>query len=185
MGISNARNRPFPARIRTLQFILLVLVSILSYGALILPYLVQPVASQIQAGEVSPNDYQAPESVRYPSEVKTEDQRNAAENAYCVACGGPLGSDARPAPPASARKQRCGACGITNPVGAIYCVNCGVSLADAGVPAHAPQYAPLATGAAGTSGGTFDQHIYVATPVATAEPPLIARAGLEKPPIVG
>jgi uncharacterized membrane protein YccF (DUF307 family) len=51
-----------------------------------------------------------------------------------------------------------------------------VSLADAGVPAHAPQYAPLAPGAAGTSGGTFVQHIYVATPVANAEPPLIARA---------
>jgi uncharacterized membrane protein YccF (DUF307 family) len=106
------------------------------------------------------------------------DTRNAAENAYCVGCGGPLASDAQsaPAPAVPARKQRCGACGITNPAGAIYCVNCGVSLADAGVPAHAPGYTPLATGAAGTSGGTFVQHIYVAAPVAAAEPPLIARA---------
>src|SRR5262245_7491784 len=95
------------------------------------------------------------------------DTRNAAENAYCVGCGGPLGSDAQsvPAPTTPARKQRCGVCGITNPLGASYCVNCGVSLADAGVPAHAPGYAPLAAGAAGTSGGTFVQHIYVAAPV--------------------
>ena len=41
MGIPTARNRPFPARIRTLQFILLVLVSIISYGALELPQAVR------------------------------------------------------------------------------------------------------------------------------------------------
>jgi uncharacterized membrane protein YccF (DUF307 family) len=106
------------------------------------------------------------------------DTRNAAENMYCVGCGELLGGDARPAPAVTAapRKQRCGTCGITNPAGAAYCVNCGVSLADSGSPAHGPGYAPLATGAAGASGGTFVQHIYVAAPNATAEPPLIARA---------
>ncbi len=54
MGISNARNRPYPARIRTLQVILLILVSIISYGALVLPQAFRPAASQIQVGEVSP-----------------------------------------------------------------------------------------------------------------------------------
>ena len=107
------------------------------------------------------------------------DMHNAAGNAYCVGCGAQLGDDAQsvPAPVAAVRKQRCGACGITNPAGAAYCVNCGVSLADSGLPSHAPGYAPqLATGAAGASGGAFVQHIYIAAPVATAEPPLIARA---------
>jgi uncharacterized membrane protein YccF (DUF307 family) len=94
--------------------------------------------------------------------------RNAAGNAYCVGCGAQLGDDAQPAPApaAAARKQRCGVCGITNPAGAAYCVNCGVSLANSSL--------PLA--AAGASGGALVQHIYIAAPVATSEPPLIARA---------
>ena len=81
MGINNARNRPFPARIRTLQVILLVLVSIISYGALVLPYVVRPATAQVQAGEVAPNDYQAPETGSFISEVATEKKRVEAENA--------------------------------------------------------------------------------------------------------
>jgi cyclic-di-AMP phosphodiesterase PgpH len=97
MGIPIARNRPFSARIRTLQLILLILVSILSYGALLLPQAFQPAASQIQVGEVSPTDYQAPQTASYPSEVKTEDQRNAAEAAVQPVYGSP--------DPAVARRQ--------------------------------------------------------------------------------
>jgi cyclic-di-AMP phosphodiesterase PgpH len=97
MGIPNARNRPYPARIRTLQFILLVLVSIISYGALVLPQAIQPAASQIQVGEVSPTDYQAPKTDSYISEVKTRDQRDAAENAVQPVYGSP--------DPAVARRQ--------------------------------------------------------------------------------
>ena len=97
MGIPTARNRPFPARIRTLQFILLVLVSIISYGALELPQAVRPAASQIQIGEVSPSDYQAPKTDSYISEVRTEDQRIAAENAVQPVYGSP--------DPAMARRQ--------------------------------------------------------------------------------
>ena len=81
MGNTYARNRPFPARIRTLQFILLTLVSIISYGALVLPQALLPAASQIQVGEVSPSDYQAPDTASYPSEVATEIKRLEAENA--------------------------------------------------------------------------------------------------------
>jgi putative nucleotidyltransferase with HDIG domain len=97
MGTPNARNRPFPARIRTLQFILLVLVSIISYGALVLPQAIQPAAEQIQVGEVSPSDYQAPDTASYISEVRTEEQRNAAENVVQPVYGLP--------DPAVARRQ--------------------------------------------------------------------------------
>ena len=89
MGSSNARIRPIPARIRTLQFILLTLVSIISFGALVLPQVVQPAASQLQVGEVSPSDYQAPETRSFISEVRTEDQRLAAENAVASVYGSP------------------------------------------------------------------------------------------------
>ena len=107
------------------------------------------------------------------------DMPNAAGNAYCVGCGAQLGDDGRtaPTPTAAMRKQRCGTCGITNPAGAAYCVNCGVSLTDAPSPSYAPGYVPqLATGAASASGGAFVQHIYIAAPLTTAQPPLIARA---------
>jgi cyclic-di-AMP phosphodiesterase PgpH len=97
MGISNARNRPYPARIRTLQLILLVLVSIISYGALVLPQAFGPAASQIQVGEVSPSDYQAPDTASYTSEVRTREQRDAAENAVQPVYGSP--------DPAVARRQ--------------------------------------------------------------------------------
>ncbi|HEX5840563.1 MAG TPA: HDIG domain-containing protein [Anaerolineales bacterium] len=89
MGSSNARIRPIPARIRTLQFILLILVSIISFGALVLPQVVRPVAAQLQVGEVSPSDYQAPETRSFISEVRTEDQRLAAENAVAAVYGSP------------------------------------------------------------------------------------------------
>ena len=103
------------------------------------------------------------------------DMPNAAGNAYCVGCGAQLGDDAQsaPAPTATVHKQRCGACGITNPAGAVYCVNCGVSLAATASPPHARGYAAPAAGA---NGGALVQHIYIATPAATAEPPLIVRA---------
>jgi putative nucleotidyltransferase with HDIG domain len=89
MGSSNARIRPIPARIRTLQFILLILVSIISFGALVLPQVVQPAAAELQVGEVSPSDYQAPETRSFISEVRTEDQRLAAENAVAPVYGSP------------------------------------------------------------------------------------------------
>ena len=97
MGITNARNRPFPARIRTLQFILLVLVSIISYGALVLPLVLRPAVAEIQVGEVSPNDYQAPENRTYVSQVQTELLRVAAANAVPRVYGSP--------DPAIARRQ--------------------------------------------------------------------------------
>jgi cyclic-di-AMP phosphodiesterase PgpH len=95
MGIVPARHRPTPPRIRTLQIILLVLTSIISYGALVLPLLADPTAITLQAGEVSPNDFQAPQSIQYVSEVRTEDARIAAENAVAPVYASPDPSIAR------------------------------------------------------------------------------------------
>jgi len=80
MGTLPARNRPRSARIRTLQIILLILVSIISYGALVAPSLLSPAAVSLKVGDVSPSDYQAPQSIEYISEVRTNDARLAAEN---------------------------------------------------------------------------------------------------------
>ena len=80
MGTPNARNRPFPPRIRTLQLTLLVLVSIISFGALVVPQAVRPSATPLQVGEVSPTDFQAPTTYSYISQVKSEDARRLAEN---------------------------------------------------------------------------------------------------------
>src|SRR6185369_4989809 len=95
MGNPNARNRPFPARIRTLQSVLLILVSIISYGALVLPQAIGPSSAPIQVGEVSPSDFQAPETKSFISDVKTDDARKAAENAVASQYGSPDPSIAR------------------------------------------------------------------------------------------
>ena len=70
-----------PRRIRTLQVILLLLVSIITYGALILPLALSPASLPLQPGDVAPNDFQAQDSLDYISEVRTEDERVRAEKA--------------------------------------------------------------------------------------------------------
>ena len=81
MMIIPARHRPTPPRIRSLQIILLSLVSVIFYGVLILPSLTGPTAISLQAGDVSPSDFQAPEDISYISEVRTEEARSLAEGA--------------------------------------------------------------------------------------------------------
>lgn len=77
------RDRSKSARIRVLQFTLLVLVSIISYGALILPFLYSTTIS-LQPGEVAPNDFQAPQEFKYISEVRTEEERSKAASAVAA-----------------------------------------------------------------------------------------------------
>jgi len=84
-----------PPRIRMLQIILLVLVSIISYGALILPSLMEPAAISLQVGDVSPSDFQAPQDISYISEVRTEEARDTAENAVLSVYAPPDQSIAR------------------------------------------------------------------------------------------
>ena len=79
MGKLTARGRQAPARIRLFQVILLIVVSIIAYGALVLPELLLPAAVPLKPGNVSPNDFQAPQSLEYISEVRTEEARQAAE----------------------------------------------------------------------------------------------------------
>lgn len=81
MGYTFARGRPVPARIRLFQIVLLAIVSIVSYGALVLPELLLPTAVPLQPGDVSPSDFQAPQTREYISKVLTEQEQQAAENA--------------------------------------------------------------------------------------------------------
>ena len=95
MGNSTGRGRQVPTRIRLFQAILLVVVSIISYGALVLPEVLLPSAVPLQPGDVAPNDFQATKSHQYISEVRTEDARRAAEEAITPVYAPPDPSIAR------------------------------------------------------------------------------------------
>ena len=84
-----------PRRIRTLQVILLLLVSIITYGALILPLALSPASLPLQPGDVAPNDFQAQDSLDYISEVRTEEERVRAEKAVAPIYSSPEPSIAR------------------------------------------------------------------------------------------
>ena len=77
------------------QIILLILVSVISYGTLVLPELLLPTVVPLQPGDVSPSDFQASQSLEYISEVRTEDARRAAENAVASVYAPPDPSIAR------------------------------------------------------------------------------------------
>src|SRR5215211_7152117 len=81
MGNSTARGRQVPARIRLFQVTLLIVTSLISYGALVLPELLLQTTVPLQSGDVSPSDFQAPRTHNYISEVRTEEARRAAEEA--------------------------------------------------------------------------------------------------------
>lgn len=84
-----------PPRIRALQTILLLLVSAISYIALILPEWLSPTSTTLQAGDVSPNDYQAPRTLQYESKIHTEEARLAAQNAVAPVYAAPNPTIAR------------------------------------------------------------------------------------------
>ncbi|MBN2115543.1 MAG: HDIG domain-containing protein [Anaerolineales bacterium] len=87
--------RQVPARVRLFQVILLIVVSVISYGALVLPELLLPTVVPLRPGDVSPSDFQAPQSLEYISEVRTEEARRAAENAVAPVYAQPNPSIAR------------------------------------------------------------------------------------------
>ena len=95
MTIVPARHQQPTPRLRILQIILLILVSIISYGALIFQSLTSPAAISLQEGDVSPSDFQAPQDIEYISEVRTEDARRAAEGAVLPVYAPPDQSIAR------------------------------------------------------------------------------------------
>ena len=79
MGTNSTRGRDFPRRIRNIQIILLLLVSIISYGALVFPLLLESSTTTLQVGDVSPSDYLAPRTLSYESKIRTEEAQLAAE----------------------------------------------------------------------------------------------------------
>ncbi len=95
MGNYSTRGRQVSARIRLFQAILLIVVSVISYGALVLPELLLPSIVPLKPGDVSPSDYQAPQSLEYISEVRTEEARRAAESAVAPVYAPPDSSIAR------------------------------------------------------------------------------------------
>lgn len=111
------------------------------------------------------------------------DARNAPDAAFCEDCGAPFSqpqpeaAPARQLPPAAPRPRLppCGACGIVNPTGAVFCVNCGTSLAGSPETAQPPAPQRYAPGAV-AQGGTVVQHIYMSAPPTPASVPLVARA---------
>jgi cyclic-di-AMP phosphodiesterase PgpH len=64
----------------TLLFTLLLLTSFAAYAILVAPAFLSSDSTPLQAGQVAPQDYQALRKVEYISEVRTEQQRRAAEN---------------------------------------------------------------------------------------------------------
>lgn len=97
MEITPARHRQFTPRLRAFQIALLALVSIISYGALVLPLTLDSTTTTLQVGDVSPNDFQAPRSLLYESQVRTDEARLAAQNAVAPVYASPN--------PAIARRQ--------------------------------------------------------------------------------
>jgi putative nucleotidyltransferase with HDIG domain len=95
MGKLTARGHKVPARIRLFQVVLLIVVSMISYGALVLPELLLPNAVPLKPGDVSPSDFQAPQSLEYISEVRTEEARQSAEDAVSPVYAQPDPSIAR------------------------------------------------------------------------------------------
>ncbi len=63
-----------------LALILLVLTSLAAYAIMAIPIAIRADSVALQAGQVAPQDYQAPRNAEYISEVRTEQQRRAAEN---------------------------------------------------------------------------------------------------------
>jgi len=79
--MASAQPGKVPARVRTIQIILLILVGLVSLAALIAPLALSPGALPLAVGDVAPRDLQAPEAIEYVSDVLTEEARAAAERA--------------------------------------------------------------------------------------------------------
>ncbi len=83
--------------LRTLRAFLLIAVSLVTYAALVLPLSLRAPAPPLQAGDVAPQDMRATRDLEYVSDVRTEEARQAAEQAVLPVYTAP--------DPAIARKQ--------------------------------------------------------------------------------
>ena len=80
-----------------LALILLLMTGLGVYVSLVFPISLRPSSPLLQAGQVAPQDFQAPRNVEYISNVRTEQARNAAERAVAQIYS--------PPDPAIARRQ--------------------------------------------------------------------------------
>ncbi len=69
------------ARLTTFRLVLLAVVSVATFGALVLPDLLSPFALPLKAGDVSPRDFASPSDIAFESAVFTEQRRQAAADA--------------------------------------------------------------------------------------------------------
>ena len=72
---------PISARIRILQFSLIVAVSIVSFAALTLPIGLRTSTQALDIGEVAQVTLQSPRDISYVSEIRTGEARKGAEGA--------------------------------------------------------------------------------------------------------
>ncbi len=81
MTIGLSRTKLLPKRVRALQILLLLLVSVVAFIALTQPIGLRPNAPPLAIGDVAPYNLFAPTDSEYVSEVRTEEARQAAESA--------------------------------------------------------------------------------------------------------
>jgi len=70
--------------LRVLQILILILVGLVTFGALTLPIGLRPDSPQVEEGAVAPRDLQAPRDIEYVSEVRTDEARLAAESGVAL-----------------------------------------------------------------------------------------------------
>src|SRR5512135_2899139 len=95
MNPSTGTLPPTPLPLRTLRAFIVIGVALVSYAALVLPLSLRPPALPLQAGDVAPRDMQAPRTMEYVSQVRTEEARDAAEKAVLPVYTAPDPSIAR------------------------------------------------------------------------------------------
>ena len=93
--MSVLRPEKVSTRLRTFQGLLLILVGLGSLAVLVVPLSLGSGTLPLQAGDVAPNDLQAPRAIEYVSEVRTEDARAAAARAILPVYSPPDPSIAR------------------------------------------------------------------------------------------
>jgi putative nucleotidyltransferase with HDIG domain len=72
---------PISARLKIIQILVIVSVSLVSFGALTFPIGLRPLSQTVTVGEVTQVTMRAPQDLEYVSEIRTEEARIAAEAA--------------------------------------------------------------------------------------------------------
>ena len=72
---------PVPRSIRILQYSLIAIVGLASFGILISPAGLSPTLQTVGVGDVAQSTIQSPRDIEYVSEIRTEEARKAAESA--------------------------------------------------------------------------------------------------------